>query len=112
MSQIITDITKADIEKLSNEFSQRYDEQISLKAVNLRAQNEYRIVTDGEQLFRLPPNFKIPKGLTEILKYKGSNVYQRNGKLKNKFMALQRIRPANNMTRLSRSIKYALFTWT
>lgn len=112
MSEIITDLRNEDFESFKTEYANRLDKNIeSIKAVNLRAPNEYRIVADGETLYRLAPNFPIPKGLTEVLKYQGRNIYQSSGKLKRQFMALQRIQPRNNMTRLVRSIKVAIHNW-
>lgn len=81
------------------------------KEYNKRNESEYILVADGEELYRLPPRFKIPMGLTEVFTVNGIGVYDSKGRLKPRYREMQRIRPQNNMTRLSRSIKVALRQW-
>jgi len=75
---------------------------------NLRAPNEYKLVTDGESLYRIHPNFPIPKGLKEVFTHFGKKVYQSNGKLHSKFMALQRVQPSYNVNKVTVAVREAL----
>jgi hypothetical protein len=75
---------------------------------NKRHQTEYRLVTDGEQLYRLHPVFKVPKGMKEVFYHMGEKVYTSTGKLKPMFRGLTRVQPRINKKLLTRTITSVL----
>jgi len=75
---------------------------------NIRSESEYRLVTDGKQLYRLHPNHKIPKGVFEIFEAYDTKAYLSNGRLHQRFAGVQRIQPRNNLKHLVMCIKGAL----
>ena len=79
-----------------------------LKNENVRAPQEYRLVTDGKELYRLAPSFDIPEGVKEVFTHEGKKVYQSNGKLMPKFMAVQRIQPRLNLSKVTIAVRQAL----
>jgi hypothetical protein len=66
---------------------------------NERHKDEYRLVTDGEKLYRLHPNFNVPDGIHEVFTHHGNKVYNSKGKLMPMFQNLQRIQPRANLKR-------------
>lgn len=77
---------------------------------NIRAPHEYRLVTDGKNVYRLAPNHKIPKDVTEVFTVHGTKVYLSNGRMNPKFIGIQRIQPRNNIKLLTRTISHAIHT--
>lgn len=75
---------------------------------NKRHPNEYRLVTDGNLLYRLAPHFQIPQGVFEVFHYEGQKVYNSKGKLQPKFQALQRIQPRINLSKVTIAVRQAL----
>ena len=78
---------------------------------NLRNEKEYRLVTDGKQLYRLHPSYKIPKGVHKVQTHFGKNVYNRQGWLIPEFINIQKIQPRNNINKLTLHIRAALQSW-
>ena len=75
---------------------------------NKRAEGEYRLVTDGKQLYRLHPRHRIPKDVSEIFTVNGEKVYLSDGKMNPKFTGFDRIEPRNNIKYLTRCISHAI----
>ena len=70
--------------------------------------NEYRLVTDGKQMYRLAPNFDIPEGIIEVFEYEDKKVYSSQGRLMPMFKNLQRIQPRLNTTKIALAVRNAL----
>lgn len=78
--------------------------------MNKRDHKEYILLTDGNKLYRLHPNHKIPKGLTEVDTYDGIPVYRASGKLKSKFNNVQRIKPQIVLSKLFIAVHNAIYS--
>ena len=72
------------------------------------ASANYILVTDEKAVYRLNRKFKIPKGLKEIPYLNNEKVYDRDGKLLNKFMSFGEIEPRFNPKKLVLAINYIL----
>ena len=75
---------------------------------NKRAKEEYKLVTDGKQLYILHPNFDLPDGIKEVFTHYGKKVYSSKGKLMPQFNNLQRIQPRANLKRAAICVRQAL----
>ena len=75
---------------------------------NKRAKDEYKLVTDGNLLYRLHPNFKLPDGVKEVFLHHGDKVYNSKGKLMPMFKNVQRIQPRVNLSKVTIAVRQAL----
>ena len=73
-----------------------------------RHKDEDRLVTDGKQIYRLAPRYKVPKGLIVFDRHEGKSVYKSNGKLKSPYNRAQGIQPRNNVKLIVRAIHYVI----
>ena len=78
--------------------------------LNERNTKEYRLVTDGEQLYRIHPEYKLPKGIHEVKTHFGKNVYKRNGMLKGMFSNITRIKPQQTLKKLFVAVHNAIYS--
>ena len=76
----------------------------------MKPSKDYRIVTDGNDDYRLNRRFKIPKGLKEVFYIKDKKIYNSDGELLPKYMRIQEIEPRNNPNILARSINHAIIS--
>lgn len=75
---------------------------------NARAENEYRLVTDGRDLYRIESCFTVPEGLTEIIEFKNTGVFDKDGRLIDKFANLQIVKPRLAVKKLVIAVRKAL----
>lgn len=75
---------------------------------NTRTEKEFKLVTDGNSLYRLHPSFKTPDGIEEVHHYLGKKVYDRKGELMPMFKNLQQIQPRINLSKVTISVRQSL----
>ena len=69
---------------------------------------DFRLVTDGRKLYRIPRSEEIPERAIEVTSYKGDSVYDSHGKLLKKFMVFPIIQPHYRYSKMAIAVRQAI----